>query len=60
MFGIIFVLLMAVCAFTFPAFLIDAIRADDEETVKSARGMACLTFGLLVLILGIYILLLAF
>lgn len=52
MLGIILIVVAAACAFTFPAFLIDAIRTKDEDTAKSARNMSCVTFGILMLIIG--------
>lgn len=52
MLGIILVVVAAACAFTFPAFLIDAIREEDTETAKTARNMSCVTFGILMLIIG--------
>lgn len=55
MLGIILVVVALACAFTFPAFLIDAIRAEDDETAKSARNMSCITFGVLMLVIGVLI-----
>lgn len=58
MFGIILLVIAVVCAFTFPSFLIDAIKEDDPETAKTARKMACVTFGVLMLIIGTLMILL--
>lgn len=53
MLGILLIAVAVVCAFTFPSFLIDAIKEDDPETAKIARRMACGTFGGMILSLGI-------
>lgn len=58
MLGIILVGVAALCAFTFPTFLIDAIREEDAETARTARKMACVTFGILMLIIGAMMILL--
>lgn len=55
MLGIIFIVVAVACAFTFPSFLIDAIKEDDPETAKK---MACVTFGVLMLIIGTLMILL--
>ena len=34
MLGIILIVIAVVCAFTFPSFLIDAIKEEDPETSK--------------------------
>lgn len=57
MLGIIFAIVIAVCGFSFPAFLIEAIREDDVETAKTAKIFACITFGVLVLCMGFLIVL---
>ena len=58
MLGIILVGVAILCAFTFPAFLVDAIKEEDAETSKTARKMACVTFGILMLIIGALMILL--
>lgn len=58
MFGIILLVIAALCAFVFPASLIDAIRAEDAEEAKSSRTIACVTFGVLMLIIGTLMILL--
>lgn len=58
MLGIILVIVAVVCAFTFPSFLIDATKEEDPETAKTARKMACITFGVLMLIIGTLMILL--
>ncbi|MBR5320852.1 MAG: hypothetical protein IKU41_03325 [Clostridia bacterium] len=58
MLGIIFIVVAVACAFTFPSFLIDAIKEDDPEIAKTARKMACATFGVLMLIIGTLMILL--
>lgn len=57
MLGIIFAIVIAVCGFSFPAFLIEAIRENDIETAKTAKIFACITFGVLVLCIGFLIVL---
>ncbi len=55
--GIIIIVIAAACAFLFPAYLIEAIRETDENTAKSAKNMACITFGILTIIIGALIIL---
>lgn len=55
---IIFIIVGAVCAFAFPAFLVEAIREEDAETEKTAKKMAGITFGILVLVIMTFMLLL--
>ncbi len=52
MFGIILLVVAVTCAFNFPALLIDAIKNEDAEEARSSRTMACVTFGILMLIIG--------
>ena len=52
MFGIILLVVAVTCAFNFPALLIDAIKNEDTEEARSSRTMACVTFGILMLIIG--------
>ncbi len=58
MLGIIFIVVAAACAFTFPAFLIEAIKDENANTAKTAKNMACITFGILMLIIGTLMILL--
>lgn len=57
MLGIIIIAVGAICGFVFPAFLVEAIRETDEDTAKSAKNMACVTFGILTIIIGALIIL---
>ena len=54
--GIVLIIIAVICAFLFPSFLIDAIKSNDEETVKNAKKLSCITFGTLFLIIGFIIL----
>ena len=54
--GIVLIVVAIVCAFVFPSFLIDAIKGENAETAKIARQMACITFGIMILSLGIVLL----
>lgn len=54
--GIVLVIIAVICAFLFPSYLIDAIKSDDEETVKTAKKLSCITFGTVFLIIGFIIL----
>jgi uncharacterized membrane protein SpoIIM required for sporulation len=56
--GIVLLIIAAICGFLFPYFLIDAIKSNDEETIKTAKTMSCITFGVLILIIGFFILVL--
>lgn len=46
-----------VCGFLFPAYLVEAIREADENKAKIAKNMACITFGVLTIIIGALIIL---
>lgn len=48
MFEIILIIISFILAALFPAFLIDAIRAEDEKIADDKRTKACVTFGFLV------------
>lgn len=48
---VVVVIVAIILAFLFPAYLIDAIRLTDEEKAQDARGKACASFGILVIIL---------
>lgn len=49
-----FILIIAVVlAVMFPAYLIDAIKIQDEQTAKDKKERACLIFGGLVFIVMI-------
>jgi len=47
------ILMMTVLAFLFPARLINAIRAEDEEKAASAKFGACVLFALIVFLMGV-------
>lgn len=47
----IFTLIFIILVFLFPAYLIDAIRLQDEEKARDARGKACASFGCAVILL---------
>ena len=55
MLGIVLILIAAVCAFTFPSFLIEAIKSNDEETANTAKKLSCITFGILMLDITFFI-----
>lgn len=40
-----------ILAFRFPGYLIDALKQEDEEMARDARGKACASFGFLVILL---------
>ena len=46
------IIVMTVPAFLFPACLIKAIRAEDEEKAKSAKFGACVLFAAIVFFMG--------
>ena len=54
----IVIVVAVILAFLFPAYLIDAIRLQDEEKARDARGKACASFGFLVILLILLILIL--
>ena len=47
----IVIVVAVILAFLFPAYLIDAIRLQDEGKARDARGKACASFGFLVILL---------
>lgn len=49
------ILIMTVLAFLFPARLINAIRAEDEEKAKSAKVGACILFAAIVFLMGVFL-----
>ncbi len=57
MLGIILIVVGAVCAFSFPSFLIEAIKETDKDVANTAKKFACITFGVLTIIIGALIVL---
>lgn len=45
------ILVAIILAFLFPAELIDALKLEDEEKAREARGKACACFGFMVLLI---------
>ena len=43
------IIISIILGFLFPAYLIDALKLEDEEKARSARGKACTSFGFLVI-----------
>ena len=54
--GIVLIIIAVICAFLFPSFLIDAIKSNDEENAKIAKTLSCITFGVIILIIGFFVL----
>lgn len=44
-----------ILAFAFPAFLVDAIREQDENKAYKARFFACIAFGVIVLAITVIV-----
>ena len=49
------IIVMTILAFLFPARLINAIRAEDEEKAKSAKIGACILFAAIVFLMGAFL-----
>lgn len=49
------VIVMTVLAFFFPGRLITAIREQDEEKAQRAKVHACLLFGAIVFLMGLFL-----
>lgn len=51
MFEIILLIVIFILGCLFPAFLIDAIRAEDADMADSKRTSACVTFAFIISII---------